>query len=120
VATTKTPGNEEKSYDSIPFDIAGICTCRDVFALGNGERHPVKAYVRLSVPAFIKDDETVDESVRMSIEDVFASKNYFKRIKLDELNRSYRERMDASVSEWVLVDIRTLSYTYYEATHRDG
>jgi len=108
------------SEDVLPFDIMGICTSRDVFTLADDGKHPVKAYVRLSVPSFIDGIGETEESSKMTMDDVNSSSNYFKRVKLDELNRSYRKRLDSSVSDWVLIDLRTLSYEYFEASYRGG
>ena len=98
------------------FDILGVCVARDIFGLANGNMYEVRKYTRPSVPYFA-DDEYVKESRRLADTEVSGKTRYLRRRKLDDLNRTCREGLSGSGAEWLLLELRTVSYEYWEAVY---
>ena len=99
-----------------PFDVLGVCIGRDVFGVANCNEYEIRKYTRPSLPSFA-DDERVKESERLGDDDVKGKTRYLRRRKLDDLNRTCEEGLWESGSEWLLLEIRTVSYEYWEARY---
>lgn len=92
------------------IDIMGVCVSRDVFGLKDDREFLIGKYVRMSMPYFL-DEEELDED-KLATEDMLTGKRFVKRLKLDELNKRYKN-LKTSGSDWVLIDLRALSYGLY-------
>ncbi|MBR4505041.1 MAG: sel1 repeat family protein [Candidatus Methanomethylophilaceae archaeon] len=96
------------------IDIMGVCVSRDVFGLKDDREFLIGKYVRLSMPYFL-DEEELDED-KLATESMLTGKKFIKRLKLDELNKRYRY-LKTSGSDWVLIDLRALSYGLYAVNY---
>ncbi len=107
--------NEKSQAKSkkVAFDILGVCVSRDVFGLANGNEYAVGKYTRLSIPYF-SDMEEVDPECWITMDEVSGERNFHKRLKLDCLNMRYAEDLNSSGSDWLLLDVRTLTFGYFE------
>ncbi len=99
-----------------PLDVLGVCIARDVLGLANRREYEVRKYTRPSLPGFA-DDERVEESKRLTDSDVEGKTRYLRRRKLDDLNRTCEEGLLRSGSEWLILELRTVSYEYWEAEY---
>ncbi len=105
--------------DECPFvDIWGCCVSRDIFSMNQDRGYNIGYYVggHSYVPQFSKHE--VDDILPSEMSG--NSPNFLKKSMCNEYNKHILEGLRSTKSEWIIVDLRSATYSHYRVSFEDG
>ncbi len=100
-----------------PIDIWGSCISREIFNLKDEEVYVNKYCFRVSLLNVGMPPIKVDKSIYNL--NNFCGNEWMQRCTLIEWNRTAKEYLASSVSDWLLVDVSTILYPTYSYCNQD-
>ena len=106
----------------VTINILGCCICRDIFRINDHpEKYKVNKFIQSVSPVSIVEKERSREVLSMNSLDYFTQRsNFAKRNILHDFNKTVKETIATSPSDYLIVDLCELRFQMVRATLPDG